>query len=567
MRKPIKKRGLVYIVIMALLLLPAGCGETGQTPLSEGEVLSDGASAEPLGAYPQEITLNIGRATMTSGIFAEGDSYESNPYTRWVKDVLNVKIADAFEAQKGENNDRQVSLMISTGEIPDAMVVTLEDFLDLAESGMLADLTDIYEQYASDRLRQIYDSFDGRALDAARIDGRLMAMPSAVGDSTPNFVYVRQDWIDTLGIAFDTDGDRFVTAEEVAALAQTFIEKDPEGTGNPTGVAFDYTLTGDALNSMNAIANAYGAYPQYWFKDSSGEVYNGSTTPEMKQALGIAADWYKRGILDSQFGTRTSDDIKAMLINGQLGIVFGPWHITGWYMTDVIKANSKARYDAYVIPDASGNVNAALGKATSDYIVVSKDCKNPEAVIKIFNLQEGEGNLADMEKEWPAFYEDKLAKNCSDDAKPFYTYTEPNDELVLRYRSMRDAMEGKITPEEVKSNVRVVFQRINMYAQDPSSVPEDIFVSASANYVSYLRALGLKDQLLSGGKLAYVQPVYYGSTESMKSKGANLKDIEEQAFIKIVTGSEPLDYFDSFVKDFNTLGGQDIAKEIADITG
>ena len=34
--------------------------------------------------------------------------------------------------------------------------------------------------------------------------------------------------------------------------------------------------------------------------------------------------------LDDQFGTRTYDDINAMMINGELGIIPGPWHLSDW---------------------------------------------------------------------------------------------------------------------------------------------------------------------------------------------------------------------------------------------
>lgn len=49
----------------------------------------------------------------------------------------------------------------------------------LVENDLVEDLTESYEKCASDAIKEIYDSFDGRALENATFDGKLMAIPSA----------------------------------------------------------------------------------------------------------------------------------------------------------------------------------------------------------------------------------------------------------------------------------------------------------------------------------------------------------------------------------------------------
>ncbi|WBY64102.1 hypothetical protein [Thermocaproicibacter melissae] len=60
----------------------------------------------------------MGRQTLQNPKLPEGDTYEDNAYTRWVKNELNIKIVDEFEAN-GDDYDRQVSLAISSGDLPD----------------------------------------------------------------------------------------------------------------------------------------------------------------------------------------------------------------------------------------------------------------------------------------------------------------------------------------------------------------------------------------------------------------------------------------------------------------
>lgn len=46
------------------------------------------------------------------------------------------------------------------------------------------------------------------------------------------------------------------------------------------------------------------------------------------------------------------------------------------------------------------------------------------------------------------------------------------------------------------------------------------------------------------------------------TKGANLTKLEEEDFIKIITGAEPVDYFDTFVDNWHNQGGNEILDEI-----
>lgn len=87
--------------------------------------------------------------------------------------------------------------------------------------------------------------------------------------------------------------------------------------------------------NMTSIAGMFNAHPRMWLEDNKGNIVNGSTTEETKQALGVMADWFKKGIIDPQFGTRTWDDIMALVTNGQTGIVTGPWHIPDWGLSTV----------------------------------------------------------------------------------------------------------------------------------------------------------------------------------------------------------------------------------------
>ena len=82
----------------------------------------------------------------------DGDSYADNAYRRLIKEELGVSIESAFEAN-GDDYTRQVSLAIASGDLPDVMVVSRDEMEELADNDLIADLTDVYEEYASDNIK------------------------------------------------------------------------------------------------------------------------------------------------------------------------------------------------------------------------------------------------------------------------------------------------------------------------------------------------------------------------------------------------------------------------------
>ena len=150
---------------MAVLLTGtmAGCAAS-DTP---SDTASGGTSA-----VSGPVTVSIGRQTLQNVTFPNGDTYEDNAYIRMAEKELNIDIVDAFEAT-GDDYDRQVSLALSAGDIPDMMKVgSLDELEELYENDLIADLTGVYEEYASDYLKKLYDSFEGRAIDGKMVADR-----------------------------------------------------------------------------------------------------------------------------------------------------------------------------------------------------------------------------------------------------------------------------------------------------------------------------------------------------------------------------------------------------------
>ena len=357
MKKSFLHQILGITMTVSLIVSVAGCASS-ETPSGTSSDTSNTAGP---------ITVSIGRQTLQNVTFPDGDTYEDNAYTRMAEQELNIDIVDTFEAT-GDDYDRQVSLALSAGDIPDMMKVgSLDELKELYENDLIADLTGVYEEYASDYLKKLYDSFEGRAIENVTIDGKMVALPGTNVDTSPGIVWVRSDWMEQLAIQVDEDGDGCIKREELESIAIAFRDQNPENAENMVGIALAPYLTGgspDDTYSLNAVAYSMGAYPKTWL-EKDGEIMYGSTTEEMKQSLAIAAKWFQEGILDPQVGTRTWDDITALMANGQCGIAFGCWHIPDWLLSNVYALNNKATFNAYILEGEDGSVNCKHSNATT----------------------------------------------------------------------------------------------------------------------------------------------------------------------------------------------------------
>lgn len=547
-----KKRFLTKLtgiaVVTSLLLTATAC--SSQDAASE-------ASSER-----DAIQVSVGRQTLQNVTFPDGDTYEDNAYIRMAENKLNIDITDEFEAY-GDDYDRQVSLALSAGDIPDMMkVATLDEVQELYENDLIADLTGVYEEYASDYLKSVYDSYEGRAMENVTFDGMMMALPGTNTDAGPSIVWIRSDWMEQLGMNIDEDQDGCITIEDVEMIAKEFMAKNPENAENVVGVAFAPWLTSgdpDGTFSMNSIAYALGAFPKTWM-EKDGHVTYGSITGEMKQALAVATGWFQDGILDPQVGTRTWDDITALLANGQCGITFGTWHIPDWLLNNVYALNNNATFEAYTLADADGKVNCKHNNATNGYIVVSKDFEHPEIAIQIANLFYDElVNSKELLEEYPevASY---VANGVDGSSRPFNIEVNSYTSLLDDYGDLEKCLNGEITVEEVKtSEQRSNATSISGYLEGNEDA------TGWSKYHSRSKGLELIQTLTENDRFSWLTPIFPQTTPTMETNLANLEKLEEETFIKIVTGDIDVESgFEQFVTDWNKQGGEQIISEIAE---
>lgn len=107
------RKGAVLCVFLCLSAVLTGCyGDEGQVDRKAQAAAAEMDADDPMSPYGTELVLTAGRYTGTNPRLPEGDTFEDNAYTRYLKERLNITIQDAFEAN-GEDYSRQVSLAMA----------------------------------------------------------------------------------------------------------------------------------------------------------------------------------------------------------------------------------------------------------------------------------------------------------------------------------------------------------------------------------------------------------------------------------------------------------------------
>ncbi|TWD93406.1 carbohydrate ABC transporter substrate-binding protein (CUT1 family) [Neobacillus bataviensis] len=544
-----KKIISIAAVSMMSFGILAGCSVgSSSSEDTDTKTIATKEDLKPFGKYKETVTYTVGKSTPGIAKLPPGQTYEENAYTKYLKETLNIQSKNKFEAQDGDAYKQKVSMAVASGDLPDIMAVDAATLRQLVDNDLIADLTDVYKSSASDYVKDMYDSYDGRALDAATFDGNLMALPSTQNANIPTMLWLRQDWLDKLGLK----GPK--TVDDVEKILTEFVQKDPggNGKGNTVGLALAPSIGGmyGSLFQADNILQTYHSFPRQWI-EQDGKVVYGSITKETKQGLGKLADWYKKGLIDPQLAVRKS--IEDLVIGGQTGAYFGPWWTPDYPLNSAKQKIPNAEWAPYIISkDGSGTITAYTQNPASEFYVVRKGFKHPEVLPKLVSALDDKLRREDRNYQ-PVV---DFIKFGGDRGAPVNIMVNFNDATAQMYENINAAIEGKKDPNTLSLDDLSSYQKITDYLKDPTK--------ADANQWSAYNSRMVAGKLMAETKINEVNPVFFGQTKSMKLKWANLTKLEDEAFLKIVTGEKDLDYFDKFVENWKKTGGTEITKEVSE---
>lgn len=539
------------LALASLMIVVSACSQTknevepsSSAAPSKASTSPSAASAGPYVKYDQPVTLNLAKVYNTKDLkLPNGDTVGNNEYLRYVEKKLNVKVNLTWQVETPDAYDQKIGVSIAGRDLPDAFIVNELQLKQLAAANLIEDLTNVYKDNANDYIKGLYKSYDNRVLGRATFNGKLMALPNTNIGQQYNITWIRQDWLDKYGLKAPQSLDDLVN------IAKTFIDKNASGKGTIGFTGIPKLAGWNATHGFDPIFGAMNAYKGQWLKDASGKVVYSSTLPEMKTALGKLHDLYAQGIIDKEFALRK--DPNEVVANNQVGIVFGPWWSPYWPLPDSVKNDPTAEWKPFLAPlDTKGKFNTADQDPTSSFLVVRKGYAHPEAVVRTLNVEYD--GIRQFDAAAKDIYKDVPGVGSMWGLWPFTLQVGPEDTVYQTSAELKKAVDAKKSAS-LNAELKSYYDHV---AQNKDNPKKDI--NAWSDAMSRMDG----SQLMGSDKVNMVRNVFFGKTKSMDQKWATLQKLENETFLKIIMGEAPLDSFDSFVNQWNSIGGKEIINEV-----
>ncbi|MBD2845516.1 extracellular solute-binding protein [Paenibacillus sp. IB182496] len=500
----------------------SGCSGGNAGEQSDGNRTNAGNGGDPGGQGKAEETRYIEVWRNLDSTFA---IEKDGPYSKMVQADTGVGLYMPFVAwNSGSAYVQKLNTRIASGELPDLFMPWQGNEAALMKQGALADLTELLPEYAP----HVWDRIPQEVWDVVRSadpsgEGRIYYVP-LVQTYTYYGAYIRQDWLDNVGMELPRTKDEYVE------VLRAFRDQDANGNGDPSD---EIPVTGreqgrwmDHLFGMYGVAMWEGL-PMWDLYD--GELTYSAITPNMKAALEFAQMLYRERLLDPNTFLNKGSEWTAKIYNDKVGSWYHINQGMNVRIENIAKVNPDVNLVALGLPEVDGYDGFITNTQINRPMWVIAD-KDEQTTIDALSLLEWSADPAHAEQVQLGVegmhYEVQ-------DGKRILLPSDPDRQETRMLASFITGM------DEVQ--LQAQFQR-------DSSTPEQ------------LRVFEMRDAIV-----AEMQP--YGKTvagdgipSSIYDGYSDLKNhtMYQEYMSKIIIGEWPIDKFDEFVDKWTKSGGEEV---------
>ncbi|PYI56628.1 extracellular solute-binding protein [Paenibacillus flagellatus] len=522
------KWAMLTAASLLLAAVASGCGAGGKAETGDG----GGGKAGSAGASDATAPKADKKYKVS---WVTGQSTPVEPGAKMIKywnEKLNVEL-DVWNIES-KSYAEMMNLKFASGEIPDRMVVrgfaSLQKYVD---QDILAEIPlEMLKKYAPNVYAKTEKEFPN-AFNYAKVEGKIYGIPQLVFyDRFRAPVVWRGDWLKNVGIAKTPE-----TLDEFEQALYKIANEDPDKNGKKD-------TYGLSKSSIDVIYGAYGYNPTMWTKKGDALVY-GAVQPEMKDALKLLNKWYKDGVVDPEFITGENTGGYALLshafINGRIGV------------------SSLGRYYHWkpILFEGDGN--------SHNYLEVKK--LNPQAADALVHGLPPKGPTGKM----GAPQGSMLSGNFISFGKPL----EKEPDKLAKVLQMIDTISASSYENYVTAMLGMKGEDWDYNAQNVPTfkkaiTSQDLEKMGANNVIESLElpefsaqrnAPNAKWAADAGYDKGGIRNELLTALPSQAKFQAELQKLQDQAYISIITGDKPLEYFDEFVKKWKSGGGEQMEKE------
>ena len=379
-----KKLVAMFLALMMLVSCASALAEFTPVPVGEPGNGTREYVEPPEGdwktPYSEIVNIRTVKGQGSDVVFEAGEDQSNNEWIRAYYNDLGIEVTYDWIDEGNTQYTQKLNMTIATGDLPDAFRCNYIQFRQLMKAGLIQDLTEVYNTYTSQRVRD-YELTDPDTIKLTTVDGKIYGIPIyyyGIIDQ-PRYMWVRNDWYKAEG------SPELKTVEDFENLAKTMIEKYCSYGISVSNTLEELFMTGPMFDVY--LGNpAQGTY--FWYEDDDGRNKAGISHEEFKTALEYWAKWYQEGILSPDFMNFDVNGMNEEVVTGRAA--FQPYYQWQGWLNGPNLVAAQGSNDAYMIPLQFPTVDGEqvlgqVGFPNADIIVVSNTCKNPAAVMKLLS--------------------------------------------------------------------------------------------------------------------------------------------------------------------------------------
>lgn len=362
-----RKISVLLACVLLVSVLGAGCSKEKETVSTDGET----------------ITIFAGFSTAEPG---NADA----AFIAKVEEATGINLE--FTVPPSSSYSERLNILLASGDYPDVIGfndLNSQAFSNAVDQGIIIPINE-YLKDAPSIMEYTYD-YSWDAMKVGKDRNNIYGIPKS--SLTRNDGYaVRADWLKKVGL--EIPEDRGVSLELFTEMLKRFTEDDPDGNGkNDT-----YGMMVSKGENKNMLPIALSAFDCHGWQKYDNEPYTymnpvySQTNTNYKEALEYTQDMYKKGYIDPASTSYTStDESDKFLRQNMIGIrrAFAGHMVN--YRAQLKAANPDAELEFFYLKNKDGEI---IGTGTADtnggdtgfwgHWSITSSCKNPAAVIKIF---------------------------------------------------------------------------------------------------------------------------------------------------------------------------------------
>ncbi|MEN6312609.1 MAG: hypothetical protein ABFD25_00005 [Clostridiaceae bacterium] len=559
-----KKVLSVLTTLIMLLCVPMGCG-SAKTPAESSSAVSSAATAQataaafdPMAKYESPVTITVARRTQQGAKFSDGQSMEGDNIWNKLYSEYGINIKTLWSADASQYTQK-LNLSIASEEIPDLLYVYDSQKNMMEKANMTMDMKPYYDKYATENTKKVYESDGGIGLKAATSGEKLLFLPTNQSDqnSQGDLLWIRADWLKNVGMSEPK------TIDDMEKIMDAFVHNDPNKDGKGGTYALGIAGKDNLVNDWASTCGVFQGFhvmpvlsvnnTMFFNKDSSGNITWDGTNPNTKLALQRLQDWYKKGYLSADLSTTDAGGkLVQDLTASKFGMVYCPGWLPSWPLPDLKKKIASADWIPVSPPTIDGKAAQIFGYTTvGAWYAVSKDCKNPEAIMKMMNL------YVDKAQTDPANYStDYVSTDAGRGSYCCAAYVWDTAAGRTNYEIVSAAVKAKDSSLLKTPQQTARYDSIMKYLNDPTDI------TGWSMYWFRIKAHKVLYEDMTVKNNAYIGAL----TDLMASKIPTLKKMEQEVISKIIYDKASVSDWDKMVEDWGKLGGDEILKEVAELT-